>query len=120
MVSCEGDRCYDPPRGVHGGSDGRPGVLTHIAADGTETILPSKFSGLRVSAGAVIRFESPLGGGYGPPLERDPEATLADVRDGYLTAEEARRQYGVALSGGGLAVDAEQTAALRHGRQDRT
>jgi N-methylhydantoinase B/oxoprolinase/acetone carboxylase alpha subunit len=120
MVSCEGDRCYDPPRGVHGGSDGRPGVLTHIAADGTETILPSKFSGLRVGAGDVIRFESPLGGGYGPPLERDPGATLADVRDGYLTADDARKQYGVALAAGGLAVDAEQTASLRHGGQDTT
>ena len=119
MVSCEGDRCYDPPRGVHGGSDGRTGILTHVAAGGAETILPSKFSGLRVAAGDVLRFESPLGGGYGPPFERDPEETLADVRDGYLTADEARTHYGVALGGDKLVVDLEQTAALRR-RQDPT
>ena len=60
-----------------------------------------------------MAFEPGGGGGYGPPLERDPEAVLNDVLDGYVSLEAARRDYGVVLEGGGTEVDAEATAALR-------
>jgi N-methylhydantoinase B/oxoprolinase/acetone carboxylase alpha subunit len=113
MVSCEGDRCLDPPRGVHGGADGLPGRVTLVRADGSEETLHSKFSGYRVKAGDAIRFESPMGGGYGDPLERDPALVLADVRDGLVTVEEARERYRVAISGNGRSVDEAATAALR-------
>ena len=35
------------------------------------------------------------GGGFGDPRMRPPEQLLADVRDGYVTVEGARRDYGV-------------------------
>ena len=35
------------------------------------------------------------GGGHGDPRERDPEAVREDVRDGYVSAEQAREVYGV-------------------------
>ena len=120
MVSCEGDRCYDPPRGVHGGSDGldrnpdacggrrrrdHPPVQV-LRSPRRRRRCPS----VRVAAGRRVRR---------PPFERDPEETLADARDGYLTADEARTHYGVALGGDKLVVDLEQTAALRR-RQDPT
>ncbi len=117
MVSCEGDRCFDPPRGVHGGLDGLPGRVTHIAADGTEKELPSKFSGLRVKAGETIRFESPMGGGYCSPLERDPAAVLADVREGLVGPEAAREAYGVVLTVGCAAVDEAATVRERDTRR---
>jgi N-methylhydantoinase B len=40
------------------------------------------------------------GGGFGSPAERDPEAVRRDVREGYVTAEAARRDYGAAAPGG--------------------
>jgi N-methylhydantoinase B len=54
-------------------------------------------------------------GGYGDPVERDPEMTLEDVRLGRVTADWARDAYGVVLAGEGdaLAVDGPATEARR-------
>ena len=53
----------------------------------------------------------PNGGGYGNPLERDPEAVLSDMLDGYISAEQAEADYGVVIRG--KALDAAATDALR-------
>ena len=59
------------------------------------------------------------GGGWGNPLERDPERVKNDVRDEYVTIEGALRDYGVVITGDpindpeGLKVDAKATAARR-------
>ena len=57
---------------------------------------PAKFSGLRTGVADVITYYSPVGGGYGDPLERDPEKVLDDVLDGFITVDHARNDYGVA------------------------
>jgi N-methylhydantoinase B len=61
--------------------------------------------------GDVIRLEGAGAGGYGPPAERDPERVRDDVRRGYVTEQEARDVYAVAVVDGEL--DAVRTAALR-------
>ena len=65
--------------------------------------------------GDVISFQQPGAGGYGDPLERDPQRVLADVLDDYVSVEAARREYGVAIAGSGadLMVDDAATRALR-------
>jgi N-methylhydantoinase B len=45
----------------------------------------------------VVTVELPGGGGYGPPVDRDPARVLEDVREGYVSLERARDQYGVAI-----------------------
>ncbi len=35
------------------------------------------------------------GGGYGDPMKRDPEKVAWDVKNGYITVEQAREDYGV-------------------------
>ena len=52
------------------------------------------------------------GGGWGDPLERDPEAVRADVLDQYVSIGAAKRDYGVVLKDD-LALDAAATEALR-------
>ena len=52
------------------------------------------------------------GGGYGDPLDRDPERVVIDVRRGLCTRDEARRLYGVVLGDRGL-VDVAATDAVR-------
>ena len=47
-----------------------------------------------VNEGDVIRIHTASGGGYGDPLERPLERVLEDVRDGYLSEEQARSVYG--------------------------
>jgi N-methylhydantoinase B len=56
-----------------------------------------------------VRFMG--GGGYGDPLDRDPERVVKDVADGLVTAAAATEIYGVVLDGG--TFDAEATAARR-------
>jgi N-methylhydantoinase B len=53
------------------------------------------------------------GGGYGDPLERDPQAVLDDCLAGVVSLDSARRIYGVAFTEGNNSVDASQTEALR-------
>ncbi len=52
-------------------------------------------------------------GGYGDPLERDPEAVLGDVLDGYVTVAGARANYGVVIDQQSLTIDHAATAELR-------
>ncbi len=54
----------------------------------------------------------PGGGGFGDPRTRDPQRVRDDVLDGLITAEEARRDYGVAIDAAGQ-IDLGETARLR-------
>lgn len=53
------------------------------------------------------------GGGYGDPLNRDPEAVVADVKGDVVSADAARRVYGVVLTDSGDGYDADETRSLR-------
>jgi 5-oxoprolinase (ATP-hydrolysing) len=114
IVTCEGDRVdADPPWGVFGGHDGILAYGKVTFPDGTEEYWPSKFTGKTLSAGSTIEIAVPNSGGYGDPLERDPEQVLADVLDGFTTAELAERDYGVMLDIDRCAVDVDETERLR-------
>ncbi|MCW4466931.1 hydantoinase B/oxoprolinase family protein [Glutamicibacter sp. MNS18] len=70
-------------------------------------------------AGAVFRYLTNGGGGWGEPLAREPERVLSDVRDGYISIGFAASRYGVAITGDpdndpeGLVLDQESTIRLR-------
>lgn len=70
-----------------------------------------------VPAGDRLIMEMPGGGGYGDPLRRDPERVRDDVRNGLVSAEAARRDYGVVLGPDG-AVDGEATRQARAAMRD--
>jgi N-methylhydantoinase B len=53
------------------------------------------------------------GGGYGNPLDREPELLEWDVLEGYVSVEGARRDYGVVVDPGTMKVDIDATLALR-------
>lgn len=68
-----------------------------------------------VRVGQVIRIRTTGGGGWGDPFDRDPDRVAADVRDGKVSPEGARDDYGVVLATGasGPVADGEATAELR-------
>jgi N-methylhydantoinase B len=82
--------------------------------------LPSKatWEGVRALAkgpgSEVFMMTHPGGGGYGDPLERDPDAVAADVAEGLVSLAAAASAYGVVLdAGGGADADATMTARAR-------
>ncbi|WP_329129885.1 hydantoinase B/oxoprolinase family protein [Streptomyces sp. NBC_01476] len=106
------------PLGVNGGGDGRIGRLTVNPGTDRERVLPSRYADLPLAPGDRFVLETPGGGGFGSPLERDPLLVLADVRAGYVSPEGAAADYGVALRpgtapGGRPELDEEATARLR-------
>jgi N-methylhydantoinase B len=109
--SVEGEGHKYRPWGFAGGEDGSTAGLSLLTARGGETALPSKVPYRAASRGDRLVATGPNGGGYGNPLERDPEAVLRDMLDGYISAEQAQTDYGVVIRG--RALDAAATAALR-------
>src|SRR5205823_2809323 len=73
--------------------------------------LPGKITAFPLRAGDVVIERTAGGGGYGDPLEREPEAVVRDVRFGYVSLEAARSVYGVVLDGN--RIDTSATATLR-------
>jgi N-methylhydantoinase B len=71
-----------------------------------------------METGDRLRYRFGGGGGWGDPLERDPEAVLDDVWDEYVSIGAARDEYGVVITGSladmTLALDADATEQLRH------
>ena len=55
----------------------------------------------------------PGSGGYGDPLERDPERVAEDVSEGKITVEYASQAYGVIIDGDSLRLDVAATTARR-------
>lgn len=101
-----------PPRGVLGGEPGRPSRQRLVRAAGGVDELPSKITNLDIAAGDLIEMEQPGGGGYGSPLERDPERVVEDLLEGKIGAAAARDTYGVVVDAGGR-LDAAATARRR-------
>jgi N-methylhydantoinase B len=110
-VSIHDDRWFTHPWGVNGGEPGARARKILEKADGTKTVVGNKLDSLDVEAGDQLHFITWGGGGWGDPLERDPELVAKEVRQGLVSVEGARR-YGVVLSNAG-GVDANATDALR-------
>jgi N-methylhydantoinase B len=113
-VSHRSERYASAPWGLHGGRPARRGRAFVLRADGRREELPSKRM-VVLHPGDQLWEYVPGGAGHGDPLERDPDRVLADVRDGKVTADAARAEYGVVLGEGGAAVDHDATKGLREG-----
>lgn len=86
------ERQKTPPWGLHGGKQGRPNTIRHRQLDGTFGRI-YKVTDLDVSQGSVIEVSLGGGGGFGPPVERDPQAIYNDIHQGYVTEAAARIDF---------------------------
>lgn len=84
------------PWGVAGGQPGSRNEVRIFHADGREVVL-GKCARYPLKRGEVARLVTGTGGGWGSPLERPVEAVIEDVRDGYVSLEQAKQDYGVEL-----------------------
>lgn len=90
MVFLSVERVLNPAQGRHGGQAGAAGRI-RIGHDGDD--LPSKGE-VRVKAGKTLVFETPGGGGFGPPLDRDGKSLRRDLDEGLISLNAARDIYG--------------------------
>jgi N-methylhydantoinase B len=96
-----GDGHYNPSKGAAGGQDGprAQAVLSRVKDDiNTETVktLPT-INNITIKPGEAISGIYSCAGGYGDPLERDPDKVRHRVREGYISSEYAQNTYGVVL-----------------------
>lgn len=116
-VGCTIDALYAsdgsvfPARGARGGDPGLVATQFKRELSGELTPLPL-FERITLEPGTTILSRSCAGGGYGSPLERDPERVRRDVLEGWVTRERARDAYGVVFDEDD-GVDAAATEALR-------
>lgn len=104
-----------PPAGKEGGLPGRPSSVVVNPGTPGERAVSVEAGGVTLRAGDVVRMAQAGGGGWGDPRTRPVEEVLRDVREGYVSVESARRDYGVALvsSPAGWQVDERESASLR-------
>ena len=90
------ERSRTPAWGLNGGADGKGPRIAIRHPDGTvET--PLKMRARPLTAGTLVETFTGGGGGNGDPGERLRDSVLADVRQGFVTPESARRDYGVVV-----------------------
>ena len=89
-LSLLSDRQKYPPRGLFGGGDGAP---VRIVTGSGRKPHPKSRTTIDPRETLVLTFSG--GAGFGNAAERDRDAVLRDVRNGHVTVEAARRDYGV-------------------------
>jgi N-methylhydantoinase B len=105
------ERSVTPGWGLFGGRGAvGPDCIVNPGRDDERHML--KVNALPLQTGDVTELRTGGGGGFGDPLERDPERVRRDVVDGYVTREGAERDYGVLLTDL-LEVDEEATRRAR-------
>ncbi|OJY38967.1 MAG: hypothetical protein BGP06_15105 [Rhizobiales bacterium 65-9] len=104
------------PWGFRGGHPG-PCAMVTLNPDAADARSLGQIDLVELKANDVVEFFTPSGGGYGDAFERPPKAVLADMRAGFIDAEAARRDYGVAIVDGRL--DDGATRELRQEHRPR-
>jgi len=112
-ISIHDDRQVSQPWGILGGLPGGCSEKALVRRDGERTPLPSKVDNVKVRSGDRIVFCTAGGGGWGDPLERDPNRVRNDVARKLVGADAARDHYGVVLKGEDIEVDGRATQELR-------
>ena len=88
-----------PMPGICGGRNGSPNEMILRYGSDDPYRVGHTADWIPMQAGERIMFNYGGGGGWGDPLDRDPQAVLDDVLDEYVSVEGARRDYGVVLTG---------------------
>ena len=114
FIMIRDDRMLLQPFGSAGGEAGAGSL--YILNPGTKEELPNptKTDFMPIKSGDLLRILTPGGGGWGDPLDREPQKVLQDVRLGQVSPDSALRDYGVVIDSDSMRVledktDQEQT-----------
>ncbi|MFQ6102559.1 MAG: hydantoinase B/oxoprolinase family protein, partial [Anaerolineae bacterium] len=87
-------RDKNPPWPLKGGQPGSPNHILIRRANG-ETERHAVTSGLTLNTDDVIQVMTGTGAGWGDPMERPLELVKQDLKNGYITLEQANKYYGL-------------------------
>ncbi len=119
-VNTQIDRAHCRPWGLDGGGDGKGNAVALRIGGAWKTDFPNaKVLIAQVKAGDAFRLRSGGGGGYGSPLSRPVDDVRNDVRQGYVSVEEAGELYGVVVDPESFIVDVDATGRLRASLKSR-
>lgn len=93
-VTCGYTRSKFPPWGLEGGSEGSPNYVEVRRTDGRNERY-AYADGVPLLKGDVVRVVTGNGGGYGDPRQRSRQAVADDLRNGYISREDAVQVYGL-------------------------
>jgi N-methylhydantoinase B len=113
VLSLASEKHVVPPFGLFGGTSGWP-ISTYVRRDDAVIMdwpVPGKVGSYPMKRGDLFVVETNGGGGYGDPLDREPERVMSDVAMGYITRSKAEDVYGVVLAND--ALDASATTKRR-------
>ncbi len=91
-LSIIADRVKIAPWGLKGGKEGERGEH-YVLRNGNRIELSGKET-IELKAGDIVVVNTPGGGGYGDPKERDRSRILEDLEDGKVSEEYVRRWFG--------------------------
>lgn len=101
--------------GLHGGKSGSSSWnIVNPGLDDEHIITPMGVGTMK--RGDVIHHIMASGGGWGDPLERDPELVLRDVRNDVYTINYVRSEFGVVINPDTLEIDVKASEELRRDR----
>lgn len=106
------DRTKSKPWGLFGGHSARAAQFTRNPTGDKPESLGSK-STTKLNSNEVVSVQTPGGGGYGDPLNRDPEAVLWDVINEKVSERKAEKEYGVVIDANKRAINWEATDERR-------
>jgi N-methylhydantoinase B len=107
VVTARGmERFHFRPWGRKGGAPGSLGQAILNANTDAHQSVGKIVRSLELEPRQTLKIVTPNGGGYGDPLERDPDRVLEDYLSGYISIGEAFDDYGVAIEGDKVLNDA--------------
>lgn len=116
QVTASFGRHHIKPWGFNQGMDGSNNLI-QVCKDGVWHKPTGKVGQLTLRRGDIVRFVTGTGGGYGHPFDRDVNRVAEDVKNGYVSVEEAAHVYGVVLRDGQAVGLTEARQAWRAGRE---
>jgi len=106
-LGIQSGRYQYPPEGLFSGKDGSKARFLINGEPG------NPYGLTQVGPGDVVIMDAAGGGGFGDPLEREPELVENDVADGYVSIASAEEDYGVVIDPETLKIDANASEKLR-------
>ena len=102
-----------PPWGLRGGGlGGGAEYFLKLPEDGSFNSIDQVMRSVPPGSQVIIRTGA--GGGWGDPMERDPNLVLEDVRAGLVSIEGAEKDYGVTINPDTLEIDQKRTKPRPH------